>query len=82
MSKYNSNRYETCPTDFQEARLYVTIDTNGFIFLGNVTKLKTDVRFLTYCYPALGINSCILLVLLIYSNTTRSQCFLLAYATL
>jgi len=26
MSKYNSNRYKTCPTDFQEARLYVTVD--------------------------------------------------------
>jgi len=82
MSKYNSNRYETCPTDFQEARLYVNVDTNEFIFLGNAIKLKTDVRFLTYCYPALGINSFILLVLLIYSNTTRSQCFLLAYTTL
>lgn len=41
---------------------------DGFIFLENVIKLKTDVSFLTYCFPALGINSLLLLVLLIYSN--------------
>lgn len=44
-----------------------------FIFLEyveNVIKLKTDVSFLTYCFPAFGINSFPLLVLLIYSNIT------------
>lgn len=42
---------------------------DGFIeYLEKVIKLKTALRFLTCCFPALGINSLLLLVLLIYSS--------------